>query len=333
MKEKDKKPVEQKHHVKKDNGIKRRVQRKALSTWRVWRYGMESFFRNSWLSVAATAVMVITLMIIFSAFAIQNISTSTIDQLRQKVDMSIYLDGSTPDKELNMIISDLRELKSVKSTKFVTSAMAREEIAKENSGDSAVLEAIKEATNKLPTTIKVVIEDINDTSELQKFVSTNELVKKYLNKDHAPSFAGDRKQSIETIGRAVGFAQKAAIAAGLLFIVISSLIIFNTIQMAIFNRKEEIQMMKLIGADKSFIRGPFLVESVFYGVIAAIIATGLGIFTIFQTQATLEKYFYIEPTIVFVTTYALPITLCMVVAGAIIGVCSSLLATRRYLKI
>ena len=58
---------------------------------------------------------------------------------------------------------------------------------------------------------------------------------------------------------------------------ISSLIIFNTIRMAIFNRKDEIQMMKLIGADRNFIRGPFIVEAIVYGFIAALIATWLGI--------------------------------------------------------
>lgn len=330
MKEKDKKPN---HHKKEGNTIKRRFNRRLLAHWRVWRYGMESFFRNSWLSVAATAVMAITLMIIFSAFVIQGISNNTIDQLRQKVDMSIYLQPSTSEKEIETIISDISKLKSVKSTKYVSSAMAREQIAKENADNATILEALKEATNKTPTTIKVVIEDINNTSELEDYVNNNELVKKHISADYKPSFAGDRRQSIQAIGRAVGFAQKAAVAAGTLFVVISSLIIFNTIQMAIFNRKEEIQMMKLIGADKSFIRGPFLVESIFYGVIAAVIATGLSIFALFQIRPTLEKYFYLEPTIVFVTTYALPITFCMIVAGAIIGVTSSLLATRRYLKI
>jgi len=112
------------------------------------------------------------------------------------------------------------------------------------------------------------------------------------------------------------------------------LIIFNTIRMAIFNRKEEIQMMKLIGADKSFIRGPFVVEAIVYGFIAAIIATGLGVALLYGSAETLKSYqISVQPTIDIVTFYIGFVLLGMILTGAIIGVISSLLATRRYLKL
>ena len=68
--------------------------------------------------------------------------------------------------------------------------------------------------------------------------------------------------------------------ATVVFVVISSLVVFNTIRMAIFNRKDEIEMMKLIGAERSFIRGPFIVEAIMYGFIAAIIATVGWVWTV-----------------------------------------------------
>lgn len=324
---------EQKQIKPKDKQPKKRTNRRLLSFYRVCRYGMENFFRNSWLSVAATAVMVITLLIIFSSFIIQSVSSSTVDQLRDKVDISIYLKPETDQATADNVIAELKKLDSVKSVSYVSSADAREQIAQENSSNSAVLEAIKEATNKTPATVKVVVKDINDTSELEKAVTENTVIKDNLSPDYKPSFAGDRRQSIKSIGSAVGFAQKAAIGASILFVVISSLIIFNTIQMAIFNRKDEIQMMKLIGAGKGFIRGPFLIESVFYGIIAAVIASGLGMFILYQVKGVLSSYFYVDPTIDFVTTYAVLITLVMMVIGSIIGIISSYLATRRYLKL
>lgn len=104
--------------------------------------------------------------------------------------------------------------------------------------------------------------------------------------------------------------------------------------MAIFNRKEEIEMMKLIGADKAFIRGPFVVEAVVYGFIAAIVATGLSLLALYGAQPTLESYGIIvgttlENLIVYIG-FVLP---GMIVVGGVIGVISSLLATRKYLKI
>ena len=104
--------------------------------------------------------------------------------------------------------------------------------------------------------------------------------------------------------------------------------------MAIFNRKEEIQMMKLIGADRSFIRGPFIVEAVVYGFIAALLATGIGVASLYAVRDKLVSYqIAFDPTINAATTYSALVLLGMIVAGALIGVFSSLIATRKYLKI
>ncbi|MEI6228938.1 MAG: permease-like cell division protein FtsX [Candidatus Saccharibacteria bacterium] len=312
----------------------KRSNRKLLTFFRMFRYGFDSFIRNSWLSIAATAVMTITLMIIFVSFAAQNILTDTVSELRNKVDMSIYLKTETTDKDATEVTAELKKLSSVKSVTYISAATAREKIIEANKDDNAVLDAIKEATNKNPATLRVVIADINDTSQLQDFVANNSLVKDHINPDYKPSFAGERRKTIESIGRAVAFAQKIGIAAGSVFVVISALIIFNTIRMAIFNRREEIQMMKLIGANQSFIRGPFLVEAVIYGIIAAILATGSGAWALLSAKATLTSYqISVQPTIDLLTSFGWIVVLAMIVIGAVIGVISSLFATYKHLKV
>jgi cell division transport system permease protein len=93
-------------------------------------------------------------------------------------------------------------------------------------------------------------------------------------------------------------------------------------------------MMKLIGADQSFIRGPFLVEAIIYGVIAAFISTGVGVWVLFATSNTLSSYqISVHDTINLVTVYFPLVVLGMILIGALIGIISSLLATRRYLKL
>ena len=104
--------------------------------------------------------------------------------------------------------------------------------------------------------------------------------------------------------------------------------------MAIFNRKEEIQMMKLIGADRSFIRGPFIVEATVYGFIAAILATVIGMVGLYAARDKLASYeVAVQQTIDTMTFYIGFVLLGMIVAGALIGIISSLLATRKYLKV
>ncbi|RYF28127.1 MAG: FtsX-like permease family protein [Chloroflexi bacterium] len=211
---------------------------------------------------------------------------------------------------------------------------ARKDFADANKSDGETLSALNEATNKLPGTFRVGIKDINDPSDLDAFVKNNEVFKRYADPARPASFSGERRTAISNIGRWVGFAERVGLAASAVFIVISSLIVFNTIRMAIFNRKEEIQMMKLIGADRSFIRGPFVVEAVVYGFIAAVLATVLGMVALYAAKDKLLSYeVAIQPTIDAATAYIGFLLLGMIVAGSLIGVISSLLATRKYLKI
>jgi len=156
---------------------KKHNRRRLLTFWRVIRYGTDSFIRNSWLSVAATAVMTITLLIIFTAFVTQNILTDTINELQGKVNMSIYLKTDTTDKVGDSLKNDLKKLSSVKSVEYVNAEKGRAQYAKENSGSPEDLAALTEATNQIPATLKVSLVNINDTSQLEKFVAENKLVK------------------------------------------------------------------------------------------------------------------------------------------------------------
>jgi len=312
----------------------KRKRRQWITFVRMCRYGVNNISRNAWLTIAATAVMTITLLVVFVTLAARNVLVDTIADIRDKVDMSIYVKTDTSDKDVQAIQTNLKKLSTVRSVTFVTPEQARQDFAQNNKKDADTLSAINEATNEFPGTFRVKIADINDTSQLQHFVDTDTTYKANVYPNRPPSFAGDRKSAIENIGHSVVFAQNAGLIASVVFIVISSLIIFNTIRMAIFNRRDEIQMMKLIGADRSFIRGPFVVEAIVYGFIAALIATALGVTLLYGTQTKLiAAGVAIHGTIELVTMYLPLVLLAMITLGATIGIISSLLATRRYLRI
>lgn len=315
-------------------GQQKKRRRQWVTFVRMCRYGINNFTRNAWLTIAATAVMTITLLIIFVTAVAHNVLTDTVDSLRDKVDMSIYVKTDTSDDAIGQIRTDLQNLPSVTDVRYITPAEAREEFVRANANDADMIDAVKEAVNSFPGTFRVKVLDINDTTELASFVNDNQTLQENIDPNRSPSFAGERRSSIQAIGRTASFAQRAGIGASAVFVVISMLIIFNTIRMAIFNRREEIHMMKLIGAEKSFIRGPFLVEAMVYGFIAALIASGVGYAALVVSAPSLKDYqINIQPTLDMLTLYAGFALLAMIVIGAIIGIISSLLATRRYLKI
>lgn len=312
----------------------RKKHRQWLTTMRMVRYGINNFNRNAWLTVAATAVMTVTLLIIFLTFVATSILSDTVNTVRKNVDVSVYVKQDISNEDIATIRSDLTKLSSVDSVKYKSPEQARTDFAQQNSSDPNILNALNQATNNFPGTFSVNLHDINDTRELEHFVDTNKTVKHNIDPNQPPSYDGPRKEAIQNIGRGTDFAQKLGLLASVIFICISSLIIFNTIRMAIFNRRDEIEMMKLIGAERNFIRGPFVVEAVVYGFIAAVLATGIGLGILYMSQEKLASYgIAIEHTAANMTMYVGVVLLVMIIVGAIIGIISSLLATRRYLKI
>ena len=111
--------------------------------------------------------------------------------------MSIYLKTETTKEQADAISQQLRKLSSVQSVAYVSADEARAQIVQDNKGDVQYLDALKEATNKNPAILRIVIRDINDTSQLSNFVDTNNLVKQHIDPARAPSFASERRASIE----------------------------------------------------------------------------------------------------------------------------------------
>lgn len=312
----------------------KRRRRAMLTFWRIVKYGISSFMRNAWLSVAATAVMTITLLIIFSSFVAGSVLNTTVGEIKDKVDMSIYLKKGVSQENIEKIRVSLSNLKTVKEVNFIDAQKARENFAAKNAEIEGISEALGESSDEFFGTFNVKMVDISETEELKKHVEGTDFIKNNLNANHPPTYASSRKEIIDNISNTANFAQKIGILAASIFTVISGLIIFNTIRMAIFNRREEIYMMKLIGANKNFISGPFLIESIVCGILASILASSLGYAMISVAQPKLENYGVVVSDqfaqLGFYFMIVLPI---LMVIGSVIGVLSSFFATRKYLKI
>ncbi len=312
-----------------------RVRRKWITFVRMCRYGINNFSRNAWLTIAATAVMTITLLIVFSTLAARYTLLSTVDYFRSKVDISIYLKNDIDESTAKQLESKLKKLPSVDSTRYISSSQYQKDSIANGDLPKNQLKTLSELPQTpYPATLRVVPTDLDKLGSIESLVKNDKLFQDSISPDHAPTFATSRRKTIDTIGNTVQFISRVGTIASVVFIAISVLIIFNTIRMAIFNRKDEIEMMKLIGADRNFIRGPFTVEAMMYGFFAAIFATGLGWTGLGLLREPLVKSgVAIQPTIDFVTINIAFVFLGLVLIGAIIGVISSVFAVHRYLKV
>lgn len=317
---------------------KRRSHRRWLTLLRVGRYGANNFTRNAWLTTAATAVMVVTLIIVFSTIVARNVFNDTIADLRQKLDISFYLKDDVTESERSELTAMLRREVFVTDVNYVSKEQARQIFIEDESAEELEnLEAIDvlEGDNPFPASLRINIRNPELIDELNTVFQRAEF-QDALNPNprFQPASQSERRDSIDNIARAATFTERTGLALSIVAVTISILIIFNTIRMAIFNRRDEIQMMKLIGADKNFIQGPFIVEAVLYGILAALITSAI-VFPLLLTRSSyLNQYgVMVEPTVEFLKSYAPLVILALVVVGASIGFISSFLAIRRYLKV
>lgn len=318
-------------------GGNQRLRRRWLTWLRMTRYGANNFTRNAWLTTAATAVMTITLLIIFTTFIARQALVSTVDELQKKVDYSVYLRPDVSDADAVKAQQALQGVDNVSSVGYISSEEAKRTYIREKQPSTEELQLISELeeTPFIPS-LKVVVTDPNNTETLAQAVEQDATLKAVVNTDPKwrATFTGERNKVIQTINNWASIAERGGLIAGTVFVAISMLIIFNTIRMAIFNRKEEIQMMKLIGADKGFIRGPFVVEAVMYGFIAALVATALGFVLLYYIQKPLSSYgVAMGPILQTFTLFSPLVLIVMILIGATIGIISSRLAVRRYLKV
>lgn len=304
---------------------------------RVIKYGAKGFLRNIWLSCASTIVMAITMIILFITIVASVILTNTAEMMKDKIDITIYFKPNTSDEtlmELNNIISADKNIKSVAVS---NSNQEYEKFVAENSGSEEIVNILDEEMKKLmvakmQATMRIKVYDIDNIESIKKIVEEDETFVANLDDEMAPTYDVNQKE-IATITSWAAIARTGGIVLAVVFLVISVLIVFSTIRMAIFARREEIYMMKLVGADKSFIRGPFLIEAEICGLIAGTIAATASYFGFKFLAPKLTGYGIDVSSItnIMESNQLILVFLAFIAAGVIIGRIASMLAVSKYL--
>lgn len=309
------------------------MHRKLTTFMRIIRTGAVNFVRNAWLAIAAMAIMVVTLTIILFSIIVNATFSNTVAQITSKIDVSVYLKDSVTPDQTQALLKNLRALPNVEHVTYLSKEQALKVYEQQNAGNTQLLTAINETDNPLPATVQIKPRDLNKLGDIRTYVNSPDVAK--LQSDPA-SDNGDRRAAIDKITHATNILRDAGIIAVAVFALISVLIIFNTIQMAIFNRRDELHIMRLLGASTWYIRGPFVVESVIYGILSAAVsvllinalfitassslqATSFGLLDISYSQSFFQGHYWL----------LLGMQLAL---GILIGAASSIIATQRYLK-
>jgi len=306
-----------------------------VNTKRIIRSGFFSFWRNGFVSLSSVLVMTVTLFVIGSTIFSGAILKSTLDQIKDKVDINVYFITSANEDDILALKKNLEQLPEVQPpVTYVSRDDALAAFKKRHENDEFTLQALDElGDNPLGATLNVKAKD----------PSQYESIANYLQGKNALSADGtniidkinyyQNKDAIDRLTQIIGSVNKLGFALNILLIVISVLITFNTIRLVIYMSRDEISVMRLVGASMGYIRGPFFVAGALYGFISALVTLILFYpITLWLGSAT-ENFFVGINLFHYYTSNFGQIFLVIVGSGVVIGAFSSWLAVRKYLKV
>lgn len=317
---------------------KNRKRHVIRSSARIIKYGTKGFSRNIWLSTAATAVMSITLIILFVTVVASVILTNTAEMMKDKIDITIYFKPNTSEEELGKLTEIIKKDPNIKSVESSTSEDEYKKFLEENKASDDIINVLdsemeKMMIDKMQATMRIKVYDVDNLDSIKNIVEKDDEFSQFTDKEKAPTYDVNRAE-IATITSWARIARTGGVILAVVFLIISILIIFSTIRMAIFSRREEIYMMKLVGAEKGFIRGPFLIEAEMCGIIAGIIAGTVSYFGFkFLTPRLMNYGITVDQiTNIMDSNQLILVFLAFILMGMLIGRISAWLAVSRYLN-
>lgn len=297
---------------------------------RIFRAALTGFWRNTIVSLSGVLMMVLTLFVISTVLLSTAMLQSSLDEIKKKVDVNVYFERIASEEDIRVVEGALKNMPEVAYVEYISAEQALTEFKENYAGNEAVLRALDAVgENPLGGSLNVKAVDPANYKVVADYLSANypegaSIVKKVNYNEN--KLAIDRLIEMISAGKVLG----AAIA--LIYILISIVIVFNTIRLTIYIARDEIGVMRLVGATPAYVRGPFIVAGALYGLVAALVTLiilipltwWLGPFTYrFFAQTSVFDYFLSNMWI---------IGLVLLAAGIFMGAVSSALAVRRYLR-
>ena len=301
---------------------------------RILRTGFFNFWRDSTVTLASVLMMMVTLLVIGLISFSSAILDTTLTELKNKIDINVTFITSANEEDILDIKHTIESLPEVLLVTYVSRDEALALFKARHSSDQSILSALDElGENPLGAVLNIRARDPSQYASVAEFLESGDVL----------SSAGltiiDRinyfqnKVAIDKLTRIIASADRLGFALALFFAIISVLIAFNTIRLTIYLARDEISVMRLVGASTTYIRGPFVVVGIIYGVVAGLLTLLLLLPLTYWLGSTTESFFIGFNIFSYYLRHFLEIAFIVMVSGVFIGALSSALAIRKYLKI
>lgn len=304
------------------------------NTRRVIRAGFINFWRNRVISLASVLIMTVTLFVIGFVIFLGALFQGSLEQIKGKVDVNIYFTTDASEEDIFVLRDSLSELPEVASVSYTSREEALANFRERHKDDYLTIQALDELDdNPLGASVGIKAKETAQYESIAKFLEEQSALAqgKYSIIDKINY--EQNKVAINKLTKILAGAEKIGFAVTVFLVLISIIITFNTIRLAIYTSRDEIAVMRLVGAGNRYIQGPFVVEGVMYGLFSAVITLILFYpITLWLGDVTDNFFGGINLFEYYVSNFT-QILLIIVSSGVVLGTISSILAVRKYLHV
>ena len=299
---------------------------------RIIKAGFVNFTRSGIISWAAVLVVTITLTVITTIILLNAVLYFSLNQIKDKVDVTIYFTVGAPENKILSLKDSLQNLPEVQQVSYVSAEEALKLFRDRHQSDYPTIQALDEIKdNPLGAYLNVKAKEVSQYESIANFMkSDNALVLGSASIIDKVNY-NQNKTVIDRLNNIISGAQRLGFLITLILVIISIVITFNTIRLAIYISREEIGVMRLVGASKMRVRGPFMVEGAIYGIIATIITLILFFPATIYLGKTMTNFLGLNIYDYYLSNL-FQISVIILLSGVLLGIFSSFIAARKYLN-
>lgn len=296
--------------------------------------GGKSFLRGGAVSAATVIIMTVTLSIIGSLIFISALLTFTLDTIKDKVDVAVYFVTSASEADILAVKGQLEKLPQVADVSYTSADEALAAFRERHATDQLTLQALEElGGNPLDASLEVRAKDPSEYESIVKFLEASPTLSSGGTSIVDRINYSQNKEVIDRLTLAIQATREVGFAVVVLFAIASILIAFATIRLAIYVAKDEIGVMRLVGASNVYIQGPFIVTGVITGVLAAfLVLLMLWPATWYVGGKTVAWFGGFSVASYYAEHFILVFSI-ILLSGIVLGAAASVLAIRRYLQV
>jgi len=295
---------------------------------RIFHFGFKNFWRNGWLTTITVVIMTLALLVFSWLIFFGVVTSRAAASIEDKIDISVYFNTNTSEDEILNIQQSLEGLSQVQSVDYVSRDQALSTFKQNHSADQTITQAVNELdSNPLEASLNIKAKNPSEYGAIADYLSSGDL------SQYIDSVSYTQNQSIiDRLAHIVKTVEVGGVVVMIVFALLAGLVVFNTIRLAIYANREEIGIMRVVGASNPLVRGPYVVEGMLCGAISAFVALVISAPILYAVNPYLNIFIPGMNLFQYFLSHAVALFCYLLLFGIALGGASSFIAVRRYLK-